>query len=62
LKVCIYIKITFHKSYSIDKEIQIAIKLGQPYQEYLQDKQSPEYRELSGNVEQAVSLYSFSYV
>ncbi|XP_066916820.1 uncharacterized protein [Clytia hemisphaerica] len=37
------------------KETEIVIKLAATYQEYLQDKQSPEFRELSGNIEQAVS-------
>lgn len=37
------------------KEIDISIKLAQIYQDYLKDKQSPEYQELSGNVEQAVT-------
>ena len=44
-----------------DKEIEIAIKLAGTYQEYLQDHQSPEYRELSGNIEQAVSFLSQSH-
>lgn len=37
------------------KEIKISIKLKQRYRMFLEDTNSPEFRELSGNVEQAVS-------
>ena len=40
-----------------DKEIRISIKLKQKYVVFLQDKKSPEYSSLSGNVEEAVSLF-----
>lgn len=40
----------------LDKEIKISIKLKQLYGMFLSDRKSPEYKELSGNVEQAVSI------
>ena len=49
-------------THTTDKEIEIAIKLAETYQEYLQDDQSPEYRELGGNIEQAVSYLSFLFL
>ena len=39
-----------------DKEIKVSIKLKQLYGMFLSDRKSPEYKELSGNVEQAVSM------
>lgn len=37
------------------KEIKISIKLKQRYRMFLEDTNSPEFRELSGNVEQAIA-------
>ena len=51
--------IFFNKIHNLlpDKEIRISIKLKQKYVVFLQDKKSPEYSSLSGNVEEAVSLF-----
>ena len=38
------------------KEIRISIKLKQMYGMFLSDRKSPEFKELGGNLEQAVSV------
>lgn len=41
----------------------MTIKLKQLYQVYLEDTNSPEYKELSGNVEQAVCyIYNDDFI